>query len=159
MEDGSFYDKYGYYFDAEGYDQYGGYYEDGEYKPGEPYKESYYQFYTVHEDDDDYDINNDEYEQAIMKEHVLPAIKFLKEQHAKAPTTLFTIKIRNLNNYIKQDKIEGKLKSILPNKEDFKIVLQLDSFYKKPGFGFFISSNLENLLFILNMHHQVILSE
>lgn len=28
LEDGSFYDTWGYYFDAEGYDEYGGYYDD-----------------------------------------------------------------------------------------------------------------------------------
>jgi hypothetical protein len=43
LEDGSFYDPWGYYFDDHGYDEFGGYYDDdGYYVPGEEYEEEYY---------------------------------------------------------------------------------------------------------------------
>jgi hypothetical protein len=43
LEDGSFYDPWGYHFDADGYDAFVGYYDDeGYYVPGEGYEEEYY---------------------------------------------------------------------------------------------------------------------
>jgi len=46
LPDGSCYDPFGYYFDAEGYDQYGGYYDDlGYYVPGVKYEDQYYKDY------------------------------------------------------------------------------------------------------------------
>jgi hypothetical protein len=47
LEDGSFYDTYGYWFDSNGYDEFGGYYdEDGYYNPGFDYAEEYYHYYV-----------------------------------------------------------------------------------------------------------------
>jgi hypothetical protein len=64
LEDGSFYDPYGYYFDAEGYDEYGGFYDDyGYYVPGDDYAEEYYRSYAqaADHDEDEVSLHSDEY--------------------------------------------------------------------------------------------------
>lgn len=53
LEDGTFFDPWGYKFDAEGYDEFGGYYDDdGHYVPGEGYEEEYYKNYQQYDEDD-----------------------------------------------------------------------------------------------------------
>lgn len=63
LEDESFYDPWGYWFDSHGYDEFGGYYDySGFYVPGEGYEEEYYQNYGHIEDDElqGYDDDEDE---------------------------------------------------------------------------------------------------
>ena len=46
MENGEFFDPWGYKFDPDGYDEYGGYYDDdGVYVPGSGYEDEYYKNY------------------------------------------------------------------------------------------------------------------
>lgn len=62
LEDGSFYDPWGYKFDPEGYDEYGGYYDEfGYYCPGDEYAEEYYQNYHYDEEyGDEYNLDSDD---------------------------------------------------------------------------------------------------
>lgn len=67
LEDGSFYDPNGYYFDHEGYDEFGGYYEKGYYVPGPGYEEEYYRKYNelygeeIANDQDDFEYDLEDY--------------------------------------------------------------------------------------------------
>ena len=101
LEDESFYDPWGYYFDPNGYDEFGGYYdENGYYVPGEGYEDEYYTNYdhindeeiegydlgdgVDHENPTDHDVKDSD----LFGEHVVPAVQWLKELDIKIPTNV-----------------------------------------------------------------------
>jgi hypothetical protein len=105
LEDNSYFDAEGYFFDKDGYDDIGGYYDSatGVYvPPPEEYlgdesddMEDYYDELCGIEDEDeeeeqvaeeeinydnDFDMDDEEVDQAIKMEHCLPALRFLEQQ-------------------------------------------------------------------------------
>lgn len=98
---GDFFDPEGYYFDTKGYDGIGGFYDDnGQYVPPPGLKdadtnvfqydaqqeyEEYADYYDElmgdsDEDEAGLDLDNEEINQGVKKEHILPVIEWLKEQ-------------------------------------------------------------------------------
>jgi hypothetical protein len=97
FKDGSFYDKYGYFFDENGVDEYGGYYEsfeDGEqkelmvhfYVPNPDFEVEYIlpedgeDFDFVHEEVEFTEEGRAEYEEHLYTHHVLPAVEYLRKK-------------------------------------------------------------------------------
>jgi hypothetical protein len=157
--DGSYYDRNGYYFDHDGYDEFGGYYDDFmKYKPGSAYEEEYFSYYKyIIEDDveDDYDVKYD-VKRAVSEEHILPAVIYLKQEHAKDSSVKFTVKIEGISIVVKKEALEEKLKKELPNKAEFKLVFMKHKSLKE-HIGFFVSSDLGDLVKVLNLHNRVII--
>jgi len=118
LEDGGFYDPWGYYFNPNGEDEFGGYYNDqGYYIPGKDYEKDYYAgYYGVSKEDFDVDdqgygdeedeeekedphtaVDADRDTQYEYEEHVFSAIKWLKEQAAAEPGKKYVIQIEGVS--------------------------------------------------------------
>ena len=114
LNDGDFFDPYGYYFDENGMDEVGGFYSDetGEYvKPWEYENlEGYEDYYeelcgsdSEYDEEnpektiavlgqvDEYNIPEDEANRGVRLEHCIPAIKWLLEENAQNKTHIIKI--------------------------------------------------------------------
>lgn len=114
LPDGSFYDKQGYIFDAEGYDEHGGYIENGKYYPGQGQEDEYYDRYE--EQNNRKETLKQEAERlAPFMEHVIPAIDWVNQQ---AEGSKLTVQFKNIPISVKQNRLKSYLDAIIENLDE-----------------------------------------
>ncbi len=147
LKEGGFVDPYGYLFNKDGIDAWGGRYDEQGYYIPPP--EAAYQMEEYDEDEEgEWHVDDS----AATQEHILPAIKFLKEQPKDKKHTL---KIAGLWNMLTETHVIKHFQNTFSGFKHDKIVVEKDKKGRSKGIAWLLSSDPESVAHVVNMHNHV----
>ena len=166
MEDKSFYDPLGYYFDEQGYDTVGGRYDsDGFYvHPSQNMHEAAHgedlEDYTLDDENDDYgeeeeqpQLNDDDFErQAVMHEHIMPAQLHVKNKLEQDRNSTFYVRVLNFPNLYQERTILRFLTKKITGFSHTKLLMERDRNDQFTG-SVLIQANEKNTIYQLLLLH------
>ena len=166
MEDKSFYDPLGYYFDEQGYDTVGGRYNsEGFYvHPSQNMHEAAHgedlEEYTLDDENDDYgeeedqpQLNDDDFErQAVMHEHIMPAQLHVKNKLEQDRNSTFYVRVLNFPNLYQERTILRFLTKKITGFSHTKLLMERDRNDQFTG-SVLIQANEKNTIYQLLLLH------